>query len=960
MKPEPYEPFSKIWDRLAKLLKLDQAGPPPEGNVRPIRTPKKKNPRRRWFWAVLGVVIIFLLVLLGRGVYLYTEWLWFGEVGYRGVFWKTLLTQVGLFFGAGAVFFLVVYGNIMLARRFAPRYKVGPNSELTERGEIPDQLVRVLIPAFLVLPTLIAAGVGAAAWEEFLKFFNGASFGTADPVFGRDIGFYLFSLPFLRTLQSFFWWTLIFTFLVTVAMHFFDYAITWSQDRIAFAPHVKAHLSVLLGLAMLVLGAGYLLKGYVLMFSPRGVVFGASYTDVHAQLPVYKFLAVVALIAGILFFINIYFRGWTLPVLAIGIIVLTAIFAGKIYPFIVQQYQVSPNELDKESQYIQYNIDFTRKAFNLEPIQDQAFAAVDNLTPADIQANTPTTNNIRLWEPNTLGQTYNQIQVIRPYYGFQDIDVDRYMINGKLQQVMLSAREMKTSALPATAQTWQNQHLVYTHGYGIAMSTVAQATAEGLPQLIIQDIPPVSAFPELTVQNPAVYYGQMPSDYAVVKSGTEEFDYPKGDENVYTTYSGSGGVNISSLFSRAAFSWRFTSLKLLVSSSIESDSRIMIHREISDRIRNIAPFLQYDKDPYSVLVDGRLFWIQDAYTTSSEYPYSQPDTNGTNYIRNSVKVVVDAYNGDVKFYVVDPSDPVVQTYSNIFPGLFTPGDQMPEALRPHLRYPEDLFNIQAQMYATYHMTDPRVFYNKEDLWSISQTQAGGRSVQMDPYYVIMKLPGEVKEQFMLLLPFSPNGRDNMIAWMAAKCDPGQYGDRLVYKFPKDKLIYGPTQIQARFNQDPTISGQITLLNQQGSTVAFGNLLVIPVNDSIIYVEPLYLKASNGQIPELKRVLVSYGGQVAMEVDLSTALQKIFGAQILGLAQNVGQPGTATTTTPAAPGTTTAPAASQTIKQLADAAAAHYNNAVNAQKNGDWTTYGNELKALQDTLNQLQAAAAAGS
>ncbi|MHB9054398.1 MAG: UPF0182 family membrane protein [Thermoleophilia bacterium] len=956
MKPEPYEPFSKIWDRLAKLLKLDQASPSPGGNVRPIRTPKKKNPRRRWFWAILAVVIVFLLVLLGRGIYLYTEWLWFGEVGYRGVFWKTLLTKVALFFGAGAVFFVIVYGNIMLARRFAPRYKIGPDSELTERGQVPDQLVRLLIPAFLVLPTLIAAGAGSAAWEEFLKYFNGASFGTADPVFGRDVGFYLFSLPFLRTLQSFFWWTLIFTFLVTAAMHFFDYAITWSEDRITFAPHVKAHLSVLLGLVMLVLGAGYLLKGYVLMFSPRGVVFGASYTDVHAQLPVYKFLAVVAVIAGVLFFINIYFRGWTLPVVAIGIIVLTAIFAGKVYPFAVQQYQVSPNELDKEQQYIQYNIDFTRKAFDLEPIQDQAFAAVDNLTPAAIQANTPTTNNIRLWEPNTLGQTYNQIQVIRPYYGFQDVDVDRYTINGKLQQVMLSAREMKTSALPSTAQTWQNQHLVYTHGYGIAMSTVAQATAEGLPQLIVQDIPPVSSFPELTVRNPAIYYGQQSSDYVVVKSATEEFDYPKGDENVYTTYSGNGGINISGLLSRAAFSWRFTSLKLLVSSSVESDSRIMIHRDIGDRIRNIAPFLQYDKDPYAVLVDGRLFWIQDAYTTSSEYPYSQPDADGTNYIRNSVKVVVDAYNGDVKFYVVDPSDPVVQTYGNIFPGLFTPGDQMPDELRAHLRYPEDLFNIQAQMYATYHMTDPRVFYNKEDLWSISQTQVGSKSMQMDPYYVIMKLPGETQEQFMLLLPFSPNGRDNMIAWMAAKCDPGQYGDRLVYKFPKDKLIYGPAQIQARFNQDPSISGQITLLNQQGSAVGFGNLLVIPINDSIIYVEPLYLKAANGQIPELKKVLVSYGGQVAMEADLSTALQKIFGAQIPGLAQNVAQPGTATTPAAPAPATTT-PAPPQTIKQLADAAASHYNNAVNAQKNGDWATYGSELKQLQDTLTQLQAAAA---
>ena len=956
MKPEPYEPFSKIWERLARWLKLDSEGTPPQGNVRPLKRQKKGSWRRRWFWAITGLLILFILVFLGRGIYLYTEWLWFGEVGYTSVFWKMLLTQAGLFLAAGAVFFAIVYGNIMLARRFAPRYRIGPDSELTERGQVPDRLVRLLIPALLVLPTLIAAGVGAAAWEEFLKFLNGSSFGMADPVFGRDVGFYLFTLPFLRTLQSFFWWTLIFTFLVTAGMHFFDFAITWSGDRIAFAPHVKAHLSVLLGLVMFTLGAGYLLKGYVLMFSPRGVVFGASYTDVHAQLPVYKFLAVVAAISGILFLINIYFRGWKLPAAAIAIIILTAIFAGRVYPFIVQQYQVSPNELDKEQQYIQYNIDFTRRAFDLEPIQDQPFAAVDNLTPADIQANAATTNNIRLWEPNTLGQTYNQIQVIRPYYGFQDIDVDRYTIGGKLQQVMLSSRELRTAALPTAAQTWQNQHLVYTHGYGIAMSTVAQATAEGLPQLIIKDIPPVSSFPELTVQNPAIYYGQQASDYVVVKTNTQEFDYPKGDENVYTTYAGQGGVNVSGIRSRLAFSWRFASLKLLVSGAIESDSRILIHRDIGDRIRNIAPFLQYDRDPYVVLVDGRLFWIQDAYTTSSDYPYSQPDVDGTNYIRNSVKVVVDAYNGDVTFYVVDPSDPVVQTYGKIFPKLFTPGDQMPDEIKKHLRYPEDLFNTQAQMYATYHMTDPRVFYNKEDLWSVSRTQVGGKSVPMEPYYVIMRLPGESREQFMLLLPFSPNNRDNMIAWMAAKCDPGQYGERLVYKFPKDKLIYGPTQIQARFNQDPGISQQVTLWDQAGSTVSYGNLLVIPINDSIIYVEPLYIRAANGQIPELKRVRVSYGGQVAMENDLSAALQKIFAAPISGLPQNVPAAGAPATTAP----TTAAPAPTQTIKQLADAAATHYNNAVNAQKNGDWATYGNELKQLQDTLTQLQAAAAAGS
>jgi uncharacterized membrane protein (UPF0182 family) len=960
MKPEPYEPFSKVWDQLAKWLKLDSTGTPPDGNVRPLRQMKKSRPRRRLMGGILAAIVIFLVFFLSRGVYIYTEWLWFGEVGYTSVFWKMLLTQLGLGLGAGGVFFIFIYGNIMLARRLAPRYQFGPGTEVIERAPIPDRLMRLLIPALLVLPTLIAATVGGAAWDEFLKFMNGTGFGISDPVFGRDVGFYVFSLPFLRTLQSFCWWTLIFTLLATAAMHFFDYAISWSQEKVVFAPHVKGHLSVLMGLIMFTLAASYLLKGYVLMFSPRGVVFGASYTDVHAQLPVYKFLAAVALVAGVLFLVNIYFRGWKLPIVAIGIIILTAIFAGRVYPFIVQQYEVSPNELAKEEQYIQYNIDFTRQAFDLEPIKDQSFAAVDSLTPADIQANAATTNNIRLWEPNTLGQTYNQIQVIRPYYNFQDIDVDRYTINGKPQQVMLSSREFKSGALSAAAQTWQNEHLIYTHGYGLAMSTVAQATAEGLPQLIIKDIPPVSSFPELTVQNPAIYFGEQPSEYVIAGSTTDEFDYPVGDENHYTKYDGKGGVDVSNPWHRVAFSWRFASLKLLVSSSIDSESRIMIHRDIGDRVRNIAPFLQYDRDPYIVLVNGRLFWIQDAYTTASDYPYSQPASDGNNYIRNSVKVVVDAYNGDVTFYIVDPSDPVLQTYVKIFPDLFTPGDRMPDEIRKHLRYPEDLFSTQAEMYATFHMTDPRVFYNREDLWSVAKTQIGGKSVPMNPYYVIMRLPGETEEQFMLLLPFSPNGRDNMIAWMAAKSDPGQYGDRLVYKFPKDKLIYGPTQIQARFNQDPGISQQITLWGQSGSAVSYGNLLVVPINDSIMYVEPLYLKAENGQIPELKRVLVSYGGQVAMEADLSTALQKIFASPIAGLPQNTPTAGALSTTGTTATGTTTtAPlpgtGPAQSIKQLADTAVDHYNKAVDAQKRGDWATYGSELKLLEDTLKQMQAA-----
>lgn len=961
MKPEPYEPFSKVWDQLAKWLKLAPPGAPPQANVRPLRPRQQGKGRRRWIRSLVVVIIVLALFFLARGVYLYTEWLWFGEVGYTSVFWKMLYTQLALGLAAGALFFAVVYGNIRLARRLAPRYQFGRGAEVIERALVPDRLMRFLIPLFLVLPTLIAASVGGVSWEEFLKFLNGTGFGITDPVFGHDVGFYVFSLPFLRTLQSFIWWTLIFTLPATAAMHFFDSAIGWSEDRPTFAPHVKAHLSVIMGFIMFTLAAGYLLKGYVLMFSSRGVVFGASYTDVHAQLPVFKFLAAVAAVGGILFLINIFVRGWKLPAIAIGIIVLTAIFAGKVYPFIVQQYQVSPNELVKEEEYIKYNIDFTRKAFDLNTVQDQAFSSADSLTAADLQANVATVQNIRLWEPRTLGQTYNQIQVIRPYYSFIDIDVDRYLIDGRLQQVMLSPRELKPGALSAAAQTWQNEHLVFTHGYGLAMSPVAQSTAEGLPQLIIKDIPPQPSFPELAVQNPAIYYGEQPNDYIVVKSTTQEFDYPKGDDNVYTTYDGTGGTDVSSFLHRLAFSWRFASLKLMVSEAVTGDSRIMIHREIKERISNIAPFLKYDHDPYIVLADGRLFWIQDAYTTTGNYPYSQPAGEGFNYIRNSVKVVVDAYNGDVVFYINDADDPLLKTYRKIFPDLFTPGDQMPEELRRHLRYPEDLFQAQAQTYATYHMTDPRVFYNKEDLWSVAKTQLDNKQAPMDPYYVIMRLPGEQQEEFMLLLPFSPNNRDNMIAWMAAKSDPGQYGERLVYKFPKDKLVYGPAQIQARFNQDPTISQQVTLWNQSGSQVSYGNLLVVPINDSIIYIEPLYLKAASGQIPELKRVRVSYSGRVSMEEDLSTALQKIFAAPLAGMPQKTPAGGAPTGTTPAATATpaaaSTTPAegaASQkSLKQLADAAMDHYNKALDAQKRGDWTTYGSEIKQLEDILKQMQ-------
>ncbi|MFA6001158.1 MAG: UPF0182 family protein [Thermoleophilia bacterium] len=948
MNQQPYEPFSRLWDSIAKRLKLDSDAGPPDGNVRPIRTGKPGG-RRLAVRLSIAAVIILIFIFLAQGIYLYTEWLWFGEVGFTSVFLKTLTTKIWMGLAAGGVFFAIVYGNMLLARRMAPRYQFGPGTEIIERAPVSDKLMRWLIPLLLLLPTLIAAGAGSSGWEDLLKFINRADFGITDPVFGYDTGFYVFSLPFLRLLQSFVWWTLIFTLIVTAAMHFFDYAINWSENKLIFAPHVKGHLSVIMGLIMFTLGAGYLLKGYVLMFSPRGVVFGASYTDVHAQLPVFKFMAATALVAGLLFLVNIYFKGWKLPAAAIVLIILTGILAGRAYPFIVQQYQVSPNELDKESPYIKYSIDFTRHGFDLESIEQKPFAVNDNLSAADVQQNVSTISNIRLWDPATLAQTYGQIQTIRPYYKFRDVDVDRYQVGGRRQQTMLSIRELSVDDLDSRAKTWQNEHLIYTHGYGMVMSPVAEVSAEGLPQLSIKDIPPVSSTPDLEVSQPAVYFGEKANDYVVVRSTTQEFDYPKGNENVYTTYEGNGGIDVSNKLNRLAFSWRYASLKLFLSDSITDQSRIMIHREIRDRIQNIAPFLLYDSDPYSVLIDGRIFWIQDAYTTSSYYPYSQPANEGYNYIRNSVKVAVDAYNGDVKFYIVDDNDPILKTYRNIFPGLFTSADQVPDALRAHFRYPEDLFRVQAQMYSTYHMTDAQVFYNKEDQWSMPKRQAGDKQSGMDPYYVIMSLPGEEQEQFMLMLPFTPSGKDNMISWMSAKSDPGSYGKRIVYQFPKDKLVFGPMQVQARFNQDPTISSQVTLWGQSGSQVIFGNLLVIPINESILYVEPLFLRADKGQIPELKRVLVSYGGRVVMEDDLSSALEKIFATPLIGAPQKPTGTGTGTTATD-----TTTPPATASLKELANSAADHYNKATDAQKRGDWATYGNEIKQLEDVLRQMQA------
>jgi uncharacterized membrane protein (UPF0182 family) len=662
-------------------------------------------------------------------------------------------------------------------------------------------------------------------------------------------------------------------------------------------------------------------------------VIGASYTDVHAQIPAYVILIVIALVVGVLLQLNIRFKGWKLPAYGVGVWVVASILVGSIYPALVQQLQVAPNELAFEKPYIQRNIASTRAAFDLTAVDATGFAAATDLSANDIVDATSTVKNVRLWDPNVVIDAYKQLQEIRFYYDFKDVDIDRYVIDGQMRQVLISAREMNVGQLAVAAKTWINTHLVYTHGFGAVVSPVNVVSPDGLPSFIVQDLPPKSTT-DLKITTPGIYYGEETGDYAIVDTTQKEFDYPVGGENATTAYSGKNGIPVGSIVNRLAFAIVNGDVEILFSSAITPTSRMLYRRTITDRVSTLAPWLKLDGDPYPVVVNGRLVWILDGYTTSSYYPYSQPDADGISYIRNSVKVTVDAYSGKTTFYAVDTTDPVLAAYRTLYPALFTDASQMPSDIRAHLRYPEDLFEIQAQTYKTYHMLDPQVFYNKEDEWALPGELT---PTPMVPYYLLMQLPGESKESFLLMEPFTPVSKDNMIGWMAAKSDPGSYGQRIVYNFPKQRLIMGPQQISARLNQEPSISSQLTLLNQQGSKVIFGNLLVIPIKDSIVYIEPLYLQAEQSPMPELKRVIVAYSDKIAMDVDLGSALMDVFGAAPAG--------STTSTQTPS-PGTATGNGAQ--AAQARDLFA----KAIAAEKAGDWAAYGTYIKQLGALLDKL--------
>ena len=888
---------------------------------------------------LIAAALVLLWIVFSVSPDLYTDYRWFESLGFASVFTTEWQARIAIFFIAGLVFFIFYLVNILIARRLTPRIN-DESSRLAQLAAFAGKSVTFLLIVGGIVLAVFVGLIAQADWLMFLRYLHATPFGVTDPIFHQDVGFYVFTLPVYEFLVSWLLGVIILAALATGVTYMLG------LGRVQWTGAVKAHLSALGFLFLLINAWSYQLDVFDLVYSARGVVFGASYTDVNAQWPAYNVLTILALALAVLLLVNIFVRALKAIGIAVALWIAAAILLGEVYPGIVQTFEVKPSEFSLEKPYIVNNIALTRGAYGLNTIQENAFPAEDAPTTANIQQDTDTIGNIRLWDYRPLLQTYNQIQTIRTYYDFIDVDIDRYTIDGRYRQVMLSARELSTQKLSDKAQTWVNLHLVYTHGYGAVMSPVNESTPDGLPQLLIKDLPPTGV---ISITQPAIYYGEQTDQYVFVKTKEQEFDYPKGDQNAFTTYAGTGGVPIGSFFDRLMFSLRFADQNILLTDALTPDSRVLFNRDIQTRIGRIAPFLMLDHDPYLVIADGRMFWIQDAYTISDRYPYSEPYNANINYIRNSVKVVIDAYNGSVTFYAAQPDEPILKTYSAIFPVLFRPIDQMPESLRAHVRYPEDLFSIQAAMYQTYHMQDPQVFYNKEDLWSIPNEVLSGQPQQMEPYYIIMRLPDQTKEEFMLMIPFTPAKRQNMIAWFSVKNDGADYGKQLVYAFPKDKLVYGPEQISARINQDPAISSELTLINQRGSQIQFGNLLVIPVGKSILYVQPLYLLAEQSQIPQLKRVVIATGSSLAMQPTLDAALAQVF----------TGYSSTASTTTTSPPTTGTAPPGSTTVSAdvaaLAKQASDLYNQAQNALKSADWATYGKQMQALQQVLNQLLAA-----
>ncbi len=914
----------------------------------------------RW---VLAAIVLLLFISRNLVADVYLDLLWFRELGHRAVYSKILITQLLLGAAFASGFFVLVYANLWIARRWAPPIpRIMDDLGFRERaGSAARRSFDLIILASAAVAALLAGWIAATQWQSFLLFSHAMPFGVRDPLFQRDVGFYVFRLPFITGLYQWLFFTVFVALLGTAGVHYFDRALTVVTGIPRFAPHVKVHLSILVALLLALRGWGFALDAYGLLYSTAGYVFGAGYTDVHARLMAMRVMEVLCFVGAIAVLVSIRLRGITVPTAALGGLVAVWLVLGVLYPGFVQQFRVAPQESTMELPYIKRSIDFTRAAYGLDKAEVRSFSARAALTGEALQRNRATVSNIRLWDYEQLKNLYKQQQALRQFYTFQDVDVDRYTLQGRLRQVMLSARELEKDRV---VQSWIGQKLQYTHGYGAVMSPVNAKTEEGNPLYLMSDIPIQSPAP-LRLKHPEIYFGETTNDYVIVNTRQREYDYPSGDQENYGRYRGRAGVPVGGFWRRLLFTLRFGDQNFMLSQELSPSSRVLFRRSIQERLGRLAPFLSLDRDPYLVVSDGRLVWIQDAYTTTERYPYSKPydAVSGTNYIRNSVKAVTDAYDGTVTLYVSDPSDPLVRSYAAIFPGLFTPISQAPADLSRHFRYPEGLFRVQTEMYGLYHMLDPNDFYLKTDAWDVASTRRNEETVEMDPYYLVMSLPGEQNPGFMLIRPFVVRNKDNMAGWVAALSDQPDYGRLVVFRFPKSVLTLGPSQIESRFNNDPEISRQLTLWNQQGSSVIRGNLMVIPVESSLLYVQPLYIQArtATAEVPQLRKVLVAAENppNVVMADTLDQALSGLLETAVTvdtGAFAPAGQPsgGGASPTAPGPPG-----AAPPDVSRMVRQADEQLRAAEQAQRAGDWARYGEQIRALRRTLQQLSQRTGAG-
>ncbi|HUP72181.1 MAG TPA: UPF0182 family protein [Acidimicrobiales bacterium] len=933
-----------------------------------------------------AIGLLFVALFSARGVAgVYTDYLWFDSLGFSSVMTGILGTKITLALGFAALFAAMLGINLVLARRLAPESRpAGPEEEaLAGVHAVMDRRPVAVWAAIAVVSSLLVGAVAAGHWNDWLLFRNHVPFGVDDPLFDRDVGFYVFRLPFLTFVVDWLFGALLVLTILVALAHYVNGGLRASAPTLHVTRGVKAHLSSLLGVMALVRAIGYYFDRFELVSSNRGVVRGAGYTDVNVKLPATNLLIIVAIVAAALFFYNIRLRGFTLPVIAVGLWALVAVIAGAIFPAFIQRFRVEPAESVREARYIERNIAATRAAMGLDEVEVRPFAYDEELNAQDLENNAETIRNVRLWDPEVLRGTYQRLQEVRTFYRFTDVDVDRYTIDDELTQIVLSARELNPDSLPS--DTWENRHLAFTHGYGAVLSPANAVTSDGQPDFLVRDIPPRG---DVAIDQPRLYHGEGIGGFAIVNSGRDEIDYLREDGTpIANRYDGEGGVGIGSLPRRLAFALRFGDVNPVISGFMTGESRILYIRDVRERARTIAPFLHYDSDPYPVVLDGRIIWIIDAYTTTDRYPYAQEaDTDRLrpgsdlghdfNYVRNSVKVAIDAYDGDATFYLVDPSDPIAAAYAKAFPKLFTPAAEVPDALRAHFRYPEDLFRVQTNMWGRYHIGDAGEFYSQSDRWNIAQDPGTSgplvtlapdpdaedpgppREGRMDPYYLLTRLPGSPRTEFLILQPLVPFSEDDtrreLSAFMVAKSDPESYGKLEVFVMPRDRQVDGPAIVNARINQEPEVSQLITLLSRAGSEVVLGNLVIIPLEQSLIYIRPLYVQATGANaVPELKKVVVAFGSRIAIGDTLREALTTVFGA-----APETLEEGPDPDTGPGTP--SGSGGLSEEARRLFDDAARAFAEADAALRAGDPVEYARKTKEGRDAFEAARQAVASST